>query len=166
MRDQAEQRIGHLYPKATLPDGSEANVIAWIWARMVTRPNPACGVAMPLVKSFWLSKKKDRPTWLKPVVNGKRITFEVCKGKQGPEIQGTVARSGATCVACGSPVPFTRIREWASTHGFGTQLMAVVAAGDRRRIYLEADTGSGGVRGRVMARCRPGSDGHQPQPRR
>src|SRR5207248_2198625 len=30
MRDEAERRIGHLYPKATLPDGSKANVIAWI----------------------------------------------------------------------------------------------------------------------------------------
>src|SRR5699024_9458306 len=48
MRDEAEKRIGHLYPKATLPDGSQATVIAWIWARTVTCPNPACGIAMPL----------------------------------------------------------------------------------------------------------------------
>src|SRR5690606_25245588 len=40
MRDEAEKRIGHLYPKATLPDGSPATVIAWIWARTVTCPNP------------------------------------------------------------------------------------------------------------------------------
>ena len=42
MRDEAEKRIGHLYPKAKLPDGTEATVIAWIWARTVTCPNPAC----------------------------------------------------------------------------------------------------------------------------
>lgn len=59
MRDEAERRIGHLYPKATLPDGSKATVIAWIWARTVTCPNPACAVEMPLAKSWWLSKKKD-----------------------------------------------------------------------------------------------------------
>ena len=56
MRDEAEKRIGHLYPKAKLPDGSEANVIAWIWARTVTCPNPACQATMPLVRSFWLGK--------------------------------------------------------------------------------------------------------------
>jgi putative DNA methylase len=61
MRDEAEKRIGHLYPAATLPDGQEAKVIAWIWARTVTCPNPACGIEMPLVRSFWLSKKKGPP---------------------------------------------------------------------------------------------------------
>jgi len=50
MRDEAEKRIGHLYPKATLPDRSQAKVIAWIWARTVTCPNPACGIAMPLAR--------------------------------------------------------------------------------------------------------------------
>jgi putative DNA methylase len=51
MRDRAFERIGHLYPKAMLPDGSQATVIAWIWARTVTCPNPACGIDMPLVRS-------------------------------------------------------------------------------------------------------------------
>src|SRR5699024_10616331 len=46
----------HLYPKATLPDGSQATVIAWIWARTVTCPNPACGIAMPLTSKWWLGK--------------------------------------------------------------------------------------------------------------
>src|SRR6266699_5877977 len=63
MRDEAEKRIGHLYPKAKLSDGTEAAVIAWIWARTVTCPNPACSSTMPLVSSYWLSKKKHRPTW-------------------------------------------------------------------------------------------------------
>jgi putative DNA methylase len=57
VRDQAQERIGHLYPDATLPDGSKAKVIAWIWARTVTCPNPACRAQMPLMRSFWLSKK-------------------------------------------------------------------------------------------------------------
>jgi putative DNA methylase len=41
MRDEAEKRIGHLYPKATLQDGTEATVMAWIWARTVRSPDPA-----------------------------------------------------------------------------------------------------------------------------
>ena len=45
MRDEAEKRIGHLYPKG--PNGE--TVIAWLWARTVTCPNPACGATMPLV---------------------------------------------------------------------------------------------------------------------
>ena len=68
MRDEAERRIGHLYPKAQLPDGTEATVIAWIWARTVTCPNPACGIEMPLVRSWWLGKKKGkgRRMWCPP----------------------------------------------------------------------------------------------------
>ena len=51
MRDEAERRIGHLYPKVTLPKeygGGEATVIAWLWARTVKCPNPACGAQIPL----------------------------------------------------------------------------------------------------------------------
>ena len=51
MRDRAFERIGHLYPKVKLPaeQGSgEATVIAWLWARTVTCPNPACGAKIPL----------------------------------------------------------------------------------------------------------------------
>ena len=33
MREMAWESIGHLYPKAQLPDGGEANVIAWLWTR-------------------------------------------------------------------------------------------------------------------------------------
>jgi len=48
MRDEAERRIGHLYPEG--PNGE--TVIAWLWARTVRCPNPACGIEMPLVRSY------------------------------------------------------------------------------------------------------------------
>jgi putative DNA methylase len=118
MRDEAEKRIGHLYPKATLPDGTKANVIAWIWARTVTCPNPACGMEMPLARSFWLSKKKDRPTWLKPVVEPHGVRFEIRTGKGGPAVDGTVGRTGATCLACHTPVPLKYIRSEGQRVGF------------------------------------------------
>ena len=54
MRDEAEKRIGHLYPKIEItremvkerPDlkpyeGQKLTVIAWLWARTVKSPNPA-----------------------------------------------------------------------------------------------------------------------------
>jgi putative DNA methylase len=47
-------------------------VIAWLWARTVTCPNPACGCRMPLVRSFQLSTKKGKEAWVEPVVVGKR----------------------------------------------------------------------------------------------
>ena len=52
MRQEAENRIGHFYPKVQIPDGTMALVIAWIWARTVKCPNPACEIQMPLVRSW------------------------------------------------------------------------------------------------------------------
>ncbi len=70
MREEAERRIGHLYPKAKLPDGSEATVIAWLWARTVRSPDPATkGAMVPLVSSFMLSTKEGKKAWVKPVID-------------------------------------------------------------------------------------------------
>ncbi len=136
MRDEAEKRIGHLYPKAKLDDGSQATVIAWLWARTVTCPNPACDATMPLVRSFWLGKKKGKEAWVEPIVEDKAVRFAIGHGKDGPPIEGTVSRSGAICIVCESPVPFKHIRAEGQAGRMDTQLMAIVAEGDRRRVYL------------------------------
>ena len=139
MRDEAERRIGHLYPKATLSTGSEATVIAWIWARTVTCPNPACGIQMPLVRSWWLAKKKGREAYVVPEVVCGEVRYMIGHDpKQGPtqDNNGTVSRGGATCVGCGFAVDLRTIRAEGAAGRLGTQLMAVVAEGERRRVYL------------------------------
>ncbi|MFI7632399.1 DUF1156 domain-containing protein [Microbispora rosea] len=136
MRDEAEKRIGHLYPKAKLEDGTEANVIAWIWARTVTCPNPACGGTMPLVKSFWLGKKKGKERYIEPIVEGKRVRFEI-RGPKGQPKDGTVNRTGAVCLICDdTPVPLSYIRAEGKAGRVGAQLMAIAAEGPRMRYYL------------------------------
>jgi len=139
MRDEAERRIGHLYPPATLPDGRTATVIAWIWARTVTCPNPACQATMPLVRSFWLSKKKGKETWVRPVVDGGEVRFEIGHGSSGPPVEGTVGRTGATCLVCNTPVPLPHVRREGKAGRMGAQLMAIVADGNRQRVYLPLD---------------------------
>lgn len=142
MRDQAEARIGDLYPPATLPTehgNGGATVITWLWARTVVCPNPACGATMPLLNSFTVSNRKGRESWLEPVPNKteKRIDFEVRTGAGDPK-EGSVTRSGARCLACGTSVPLATVRELAKAGGLGSQLLCTVAEGNRRRIYLEA----------------------------
>lgn len=149
MRNEAERRIGHHYPRATLPDGTEATVIAWIWARTVACPNPACGIEMPLVRSWWLGKKKGKEAWIRPIIvgdpehrSGRRVEFEIRNGAVGAPTadgDGTVGRNGATCVACGSAVALTYVREEGRADRLGTSLMAVVAEGNRTRVYLPPD---------------------------
>jgi putative DNA methylase len=142
MRDEAEARIGHLYPKVVLGDGTMANPIAWIWARTVICPNPACGIEMPLVRSWWLGKKKGKESYLVPSVVDGKVHFSIgheISGAPAAGTDGTVGRTGATCVSCGTSVPLTYIREQGRSVGLGRTLLATVAEGHRRRIYLPAD---------------------------
>ncbi|BCQ10585.1 hypothetical protein JMUB5695_04043 [Mycobacterium heckeshornense] len=140
MRDEADKRIGHLYPKATLPGGATATVIAWIWARTVTCPNPRCGITMPLVRSWWLSKKKGKETYVIPRVEDGKVRFSIGHGLAGAPSQeddGTVNRSGARCIGCGAAVSREHIKTEGKAGRMGAQLMATVAEGNRTRIYLE-----------------------------
>src|SRR5690348_4588172 len=92
IRDEAEKRIGHMYPKAKLPDGTDATVIAWLWARTVTCPNPACTGSVLLVKSFWLGKKKGKERYVQPIPDGKLVRIEI-RGPYGLPRGGTVGRN-------------------------------------------------------------------------
>jgi putative DNA methylase len=139
MRDEAEKRIGHLYPKAKLADGSKAKTIAWIWARTATCPNPACGAEIPLVSTWWLSKKKDRPTWVEPVVAGKHIDFEIRVDKAGPPDAPKRGRGAKfTCLVCHDTTTDAYVKAEAMAGRMGVRLLAVVAEGKRHRVYLPA----------------------------
>ena len=95
MRDEAEQRIGHLYPKieitpamvAERPDlakyaGRKLTVIAWLWARTVKSPNPAFAhVDVPLVSSLMLSTRAGKEAYVEPVIEGDTYRFTVRDGK-------------------------------------------------------------------------------------
>ncbi len=142
MRDEAERRIGHLYPKVHLPKeygGGEAMVIAWLWARTVKCPNPACGAQMPLMRSFWLAKGKGKETWIEPQIDRTqhppRIRFEVRRGKGIPR-DATISRRGAVCAACNSSVPLEYLRAEGKSKRIASQLTCVVADGQQGRIYL------------------------------
>ena len=145
MRDEAEKRIGHLYPKATLPDGTKATVIAWIWARTVTCPNPACGIEMPLVRSWWLGKKKGKEAYVVPIVvadashpSGQRVRFTIGRElANAPTVatDGTVGRTGAECIACHAAVDLKYVRAEGRAGRLDAQLMATVAEGSRQRLY-------------------------------
>lgn len=110
MRDEAEKRIGHLYPKAKLPPeygGGEATVIAWIWARTVASPNPAAqGAHVPLVRSFALSTKAGKEVWVEPVVDADTMTyrFEVRTAATHPGGVPRAATMGKKAARASSPV--------------------------------------------------------------
>jgi putative DNA methylase len=144
MRERIQERLGHLYPPAKLPDGSSTEVIGWIWSRTVLCPNPACGIEMPLTGSWWLGRKKGKEAYIVPEIvrddtspSGRRVSFAVGRDlTSAPTAEGTVGRTGATCVACRTAVELKYIRTEGRAGRLGAQLMAVVVEGDRKRIYM------------------------------
>ena len=153
MRDEAEKRIGHLYPKIEVttemvqerPDlkpyvGRKLTVIAWLWARTVKSPNPAfADVDVPLASSFVLSTKKGKEAYIEPVIEDGDYRFTVKAGTPPDSAKlGTTAgkRSAFLCLMSGVPVPYDHIRAEGQGGHMGTRLMAIVAEGDNGRIYL------------------------------
>ncbi|HVS50845.1 MAG TPA: DUF1156 domain-containing protein [Opitutaceae bacterium] len=141
MRNEAEKRIGELYPRVILPlehGGGDARVIAWLWARTVVSPNPAAkGTHVPLVRSFWLSTKANNKAWVEPVVDPSTMTyrFEIRTGMGQPR-DGTISRNGGVCILSGSPMSLDYIRAEGKAGRIGARLMAIVAETNRNRIYI------------------------------
>lgn len=139
MREEAWRRIGHLYPPAQLPDGSTATVIAWIWARTVTCPNPACGIETPLASKWWLGKKKGKEAYIVPTVVGDHVEYSIGHDpKRAPTKQddGTIDRNGARCLACEAHIGFDYLRSEARNGGMGAELTAIAVEGRGSRTYL------------------------------
>lgn len=138
LRDEAEKRIGHLYPKITAPGGTEHTVIAWKWARTVISPNPANPIETPLVNSWWLSKKKGKEAWVKATVVDGQVQYEVQHNADGPkgDADGTVNRRGAVSIADGTPIDLSYIRAESRAGRMGAHLIAVVADGGKGRVYV------------------------------
>jgi putative DNA methylase len=138
MKKKAFEKIGRLYPKVKDKNG-EHTVIAWIWARTVKCPNPACGCEMPLASTFELTKKKGREAHIKPVIQGNSIRYEVEYGKKVPE-SPKIARGKFKCIACGETATGEYIRGEFTAKRSGSQLMAVVADGSGSKLYLSPTT--------------------------
>ena len=159
MRDEAERRIGNLYPKIEVtaemvedpgnprPDlknyvGQKLTIIAWLWARTVKSPNPAfTEIDVPLASSFMLSTKAGKETYVMPVIGGRsyRFTVKVGKPKDADAAKnGTKLSRGANfkCLMSDTPIASQHIYGEATAGRMGTRLMAIVAEGERGRIYL------------------------------
>ena len=153
MRDEAEKHIGHLYPRVEVtaemarerPDlkqyvGRKLTVIAWLWARTVKSPNPAfANVDVPLASTFLLSTKKGKEFFVRPLIEHGGYRFTVKAGTPPESAKnGTTAgkRSAFLCLMSSVPVTYDHIRTEGKASRMGARLMAIVAEGDRGRVYL------------------------------
>ncbi len=160
MRDEAQKRIGHLYPKIEVtaamaedrPDlkkyvGRKLNVIAWIWARTVKSPNPAfADVYVPLVSTFMLSTKAGIEAYVEPIIKDEGYRFTVKVGKP-KDVEGTkrgtkLARANFTCLVSSAPISGDYIKAEAKAGRMGARLMAIAVAVEsgHGRFYISPST--------------------------
>jgi len=155
MRDEAEKRIGHLYPKVEItaemaaerPDlkkyiGRRLTVIAWLWARTVKSPNPAfSSIDVPLVTTFMLSTKLGKEVYVEPLIEKGNYSFAVRVGKPSnveKTMLGTSAgkRSAFKCIMSATPIPYDYIRSEGQAGRMGVRLMSIIVESDQGKIYL------------------------------
>ena len=154
MRDEAEKRIGHLYPKIEIttqmaeerPDlkplvGQRLTVIAWLWARTVKSPNPAFAqVEVPLASTFMLATKEGSEAYVEPVIEGHSYHFTVRVGRpknvEAAKKGTKLTRANFVCLMSGAPISGDYIKAEAKDGRMGARMMAIVAEGIRGRIYL------------------------------
>ncbi len=147
VRSEAEKRVGGLYPRATLADGAEVTVVAWLWARTIASPDPSFnGAHVPLASSFILSTSKGREAVVRPIkdnqsrdgwrfdVKNSDVTVDDLEAAK----KGTKPERGANfvCVLSGAPITEEYTKTESSANRTGTRLMAIVAESNRRRLYL------------------------------
>lgn len=122
---QSEAELHSFYPAD--PDG--AKPIAYLWARTVRCESPNCGAEIPLVRSFWLSKKDKRKRALRYVVvrpNGKPpyLQFSISEPTTDDDVpKATVSRAKATCPCCNITLPADRVRSQLSDQRSGANVV-------------------------------------------
>ena len=155
MRDEAQKRIGNLYPQVQItaemaesrPDlkiyvGKKLTVTAWFWARTVRSPNPAfANIEVPLASTFMLSTKEGKEAYIEPLVSGESYKFNVRVERPSDPSSakaGTKLSRGANfrCILSNVPITAEYIRSEGKSGRLGARLMAIVAEGERGKIYL------------------------------
>lgn len=133
VRHDVWSKVADLYPLG--PNGEQ--IFAWLWAWTAQCPNPACGSAMPLVTSMWLSKRKNNSRALVATPSNGGVTFSI--GRAPSPQDGTVSKSGATCLNCGTTSKLGSIRAFAAEKGLGRQLLCAVGDKEGTRSYIPSE---------------------------
>ena len=103
--------------------------VAYLWARTVPCPDPACGAEAPLLKTLWLCNKENKRRALRLVPNpaARRVNFEIWTPGPKDEVpEGTMAGAKSRCLICGVNVTPDYIKACGHAGKLGARMTAVV----------------------------------------
>lgn len=145
LNELAWGKLSHLYPEADLPSefgGGKGTIMGWLWVRTVASPNPAvAGAHTPLISTYWLCKKKNKKVWIKPIIDGENVTFEVQYSEplNPEEIQvGNKVGRGANfrCLLTDETIPADYVKTEGMAGRMGWKLSAIVVQSKKGRVYV------------------------------
>jgi len=123
------ERINEFFPPG--PNGERS--VAYLWARTINCEGPKCGVAIPLVRSMWLLKKR-RPTALKfvPDRESRSLKIELIKNPMQSAVEGGTIKGGsATCPVCGYTTPNKNLRAQLTDRAGGAASATLLAVAEK-----------------------------------
>ncbi|MGB4363354.1 MAG: DUF1156 domain-containing protein [Methanothermobacter tenebrarum] len=127
--DEVKKEIGRFYPK----DDDGSIPVGYIWARTLPCQNPRCGIEIPLMRQFWLVRKKNKKIALKPIIKEDGVDFEIVENPDFDPSKGTISRAIVTCPACKSTIPANETKKLFQEGKNSERLVAVATTHPQKR---------------------------------
>jgi putative DNA methylase len=104
-----ENEIGHLYPA----NEKGFKPIVYYWVRVGNCINPTCMAEVPLLRQFYLSKRRSASAseyvYFEPIIKGNIIELEIRKGIS--EREPFIERANLKCPVCGSITEVKKLKK-------------------------------------------------------
>ena len=116
--------------RAPVPE-TDADPVAYVWARTVPCRRPGCPAPVPLVRQSWLRRKGGAIAAVPRIEDGDRLCWDIVSGASAEAVSQQTEQTGsgqAVCVACNTPASADYVKEMAIAGRMGESLAAVVAA--------------------------------------
>jgi putative DNA methylase len=135
---ETEKEVGYLYPS----DKNGNKPLVYYWSRIGICSNPSCKAEVPLLKQFYISKRRGagESNWvyLKPHIHENEISFEIKKGKF--EKEGWVSRGNMVCPCCGNATDVKSLKQQFIKKTSKDRLLAVIGEEKGKRYYRQPST--------------------------
>lgn len=129
---ETARRIGPSYPEVAALDGSTTRAVSYLWARAATCSNPGCRAELPLLSTWWLSKRAKNHWHVRPILGEGRVDFEVRRGGPPDGLEDLKVSRGANfrCAICGEVTDADEIRDQGQSGRLGLRLVAIQTFAD------------------------------------
>lgn len=130
---ETEKEIGHFYPC----DVNGKKPVVYYWVKEGICSNPSCKAEVPLLKHFYLSKRRNvsenKWVYFSPTINNKKIDIEIKLGRYDED--GWNNRGNLKCPFCGNITDVKEIKKQSKEGILKDRLIAVIEESQNGKIF-------------------------------